>query len=43
MKESGVVNRLAQTARTTIIDTATIFLGLTVGASTQADVFLTTK
>ncbi len=43
MKESGVVNRLAQTARTAIIDTATIFLGFTVGASTQADVFLTPK
>ncbi len=43
LKESGVVERLAQTARTAIIDTATIFLGFTVGASTQADVFLTTK
>ena len=43
MKESGVVDRLAQTARTAIIDTATIFLGLTVGASTQGDVFLTGK
>ncbi|MGD8970075.1 MAG: sodium ion-translocating decarboxylase subunit beta [Desulfobacterales bacterium] len=43
MKESGVVDRLAQTARTAIIDTATIFLGFTVGASTQADVFLTPK
>jgi sodium ion-translocating decarboxylase beta subunit len=43
LKESGVVDRLAQTARTAIIDTATIFLGLTVGASTQADVFLTPK
>jgi oxaloacetate decarboxylase beta subunit len=43
MKECGVVNRLAQTARSAIIDTATIFLGLTVGASTQADVFLTGK
>jgi len=41
MKECGVVNRLAGTARTAIIDTATIFLGFTVGASTQADVFLT--
>ncbi len=41
MKESGVVDRLANTARTAVIDTATIFLGLTVGASTQADVFLT--
>ncbi len=41
MKESGVVDRLANTARTSVIDTATIFLGLTVGASTQGDVFLT--
>jgi carboxybiotin decarboxylase len=43
LKVSGVVERLAQTARTAIIDTATIFLGLTVGASTQADVFLNPK
>ena len=43
MKVSGVVERLAQTARTAIIDTATIFLGFTVGASTQGDVFLTPK
>lgn len=41
LKESGVVNRLANTASNAIIDTATIFLGFTVGASTQADVFLT--
>lgn len=43
MKVSGVVDRLAKTASTAIIDTATIFLGLTVGASTQADVFITPK
>jgi carboxybiotin decarboxylase len=43
MKVSGVVERLANTARTAIIDTATIFLGFTVGASTQGDVFLTPK
>lgn len=43
MKESGVVDRLAQTARTAVIDTATIFLGFTVGASTQGDVFLNPK
>lgn len=43
MKVSGVVERLAQTARSAIIDTATIFLGFTVGASTQADVFLNAK
>jgi len=41
LKESGVVDRLANTASSAIIDTATIFLGFTVGASTQADVFLT--
>jgi oxaloacetate decarboxylase beta subunit len=43
MKVSGVVDRLAKTAASSIIDTATIFLGFTVGASTQADVFLTPK
>ena len=43
MKVSGVVDRLAKTASSSIIDTATILLGLTVGASTQADVFITTK
>ncbi len=43
MKESTVVERLANTARNSIIDTATIFLGFTVGASTQGDVFLTGK
>ncbi len=41
LKESGVTKRLADTARTTLIDIVTIILGLTVGASTQADVFLT--
>lgn len=43
LKESGVVDRLANTARTAIIDTATILVGLTVGASTQGDVFLNPK
>ena len=43
MKVSGVVDRLAKTAASAIIDTATIFLGFTVGASTQGDVFLTPK
>jgi carboxybiotin decarboxylase len=41
LKESGVTNRLAETARSSLIDIITIFLGLTVGASTQADVFIT--
>jgi len=43
MKEGGVTERLVQTARTSIIDIATILLGFTVGASTQGDVFLTGK
>ncbi len=41
LKECVVAERLAQAARTSIIDSVTILLGLTVGASTQADVFLT--
>lgn len=41
MKECGVTDRLAETARTKMIDIVTILLGLTVGASTQASVFLT--
>ncbi len=41
MKESMVTERLAETARTSLIDIITILLGLTVGASTQATTFLT--
>ncbi len=41
LKESTRTERLADTARTKMIDIVTILLGLTVGASTQADVFLT--
>lgn len=41
LKECLVAERLAQTARTALIDIVTILLGVTVGASTQADVFLT--
>jgi oxaloacetate decarboxylase beta subunit len=41
LKESTVTGRLAETARSSLIDIVTILLGLTVGASTQADVFLT--
>jgi len=40
LKESGVTERLAQTARNAMIDSVTIILGLTIGASTQADTFL---
>lgn len=41
MKECGVTERLAKTARTTFIDIVTILLGVTVGASTDASRFLT--
>ncbi len=41
LKESGVTERLAKTAGTSLIDIVTILLGLTVGASTQAQYFLT--
>ncbi len=40
MKESLVTERLAQTARTAMIDIVTILLGFAVGASTQAQTFL---
>jgi oxaloacetate decarboxylase beta subunit len=43
LRESGVTRRLAETARNALIDITTILIGLTVGASTQADVFLTPK
>ncbi|NIK92016.1 sodium ion-translocating decarboxylase subunit beta [Mangrovimonas sp. CR14] len=41
LKESGRTERLAETARTKMIDIVTILLGVTVGASTQADIFIT--
>ena len=43
LKESGVTERLARTARSALIDSVTIMLGLTVGASTQASNFLTPR
>lgn len=43
LKESGVTKRLADTAKGSLIDIVTILIGLTVGASTQATTFLTTK
>lgn len=43
LKESGVTKRLADTAAKPLIDTVTILLGLTVGASTQATTFLTSE
>ena len=41
LKESLVTERLAQTARTAMIDIVTILLGFAVGASTRAGNFLT--
>ena len=40
LKESGVTKRLAQTASGPMIDVVTTLIGLTVGASTQANVFI---
>jgi carboxybiotin decarboxylase len=40
LRESGVTKRLAETAARPLIDIVTILLGMSVGASTQADVFL---
>ena len=41
LKESTVTERLANSARNSLIDIVTILLGFTVGASTQAQTFLT--
>jgi sodium ion-translocating decarboxylase beta subunit len=40
LKESGLTKQLASTASTILIDIILILIGLTIGASTQADVFL---
>jgi oxaloacetate decarboxylase beta subunit len=40
LKESGVTDRLANSARNALIDIVTILLGFSVGASTQAQTFL---
>jgi len=40
LKESGVTERLAKTAANAILDIATILLGFSVGASTQANYFI---
>ena len=42
LRESGVTTRLAKTASNAMTDIVTILLGLTVGASTQGDKFLST-
>ncbi|MCK4980335.1 MAG: sodium ion-translocating decarboxylase subunit beta, partial [Candidatus Delongbacteria bacterium] len=43
IKESGVTDRLSKTAGNAILDSATIVLSFSVGASTQASVFVTTE
>jgi oxaloacetate decarboxylase beta subunit len=43
LKESLVTDRLANTARNAMIDIVTILLGVSVGASTSADHFLTSQ
>lgn len=40
MKESGVVDRLSDTAQNALMNTVTIFLGLAVGSKLSADAFL---
>ena len=43
LKESGVVERISKTAQNELINIVTIFLGVSVGATAKADVFLTPK
>ena len=43
MRESGVVERLNQTAQNALINIVTIFLGLSVGAQLSAEQFLTVQ
>lgn len=42
-RESGVVDRIFKTAQNELINIVTIFLGVTVGATTSADKFLKTE
>lgn len=43
LKESGVVERISKTAQNELINIVTIFLGISVGATAKAAVFLTPK
>jgi sodium ion-translocating decarboxylase beta subunit len=43
MKESGVVGRLTDTAQNALMNTVTILLGISVGATMEADKFLSWK
>jgi oxaloacetate decarboxylase beta subunit len=41
LKESGVTEHLAETARTALFNSALILMGLLIGATAQGDIFLT--
>ena len=43
LRESGVTERLAQTARTSFVDIVTILIGICVGCSASAETFLTAR
>jgi sodium ion-translocating decarboxylase beta subunit len=43
MKESGVVSRLSETAQGSLMNMVTIFLGISIGATMQAEKFLSWK
>jgi len=43
LKECGVTERLAVTARTSLMDIVTVLVGFTVGAKTTAEIFLTPR
>lgn len=43
LKESGVTDRLSETASNALINIITIFLGISVGASAEAEIFLSTQ
>lgn len=43
LKESGVTDRLSDTASNTLMNIVTIFLGISVGASAEAEIFLSAQ
>ena len=43
MRECGVVDRISKTAQNELMNIVTIFLGLSVGATATAEIFLSTK
>ena len=43
MRECGVVDRISKTAQNELMNIVTIFLGISVGATATAEIFLSTK